>query len=152
MRAWRIVKRHHAESAFDGEGARRYGGRWNSPGIPVVYTSESRALALLEILVGLRDPSSLEAYVVIGIEIDDALVATVSPQDLPASWRASPPGLDTRSLGDLWCRRGETPVLRVPSAVIPPECNLILNPAHPDFDLVSIGGVERFALDARLAR
>ncbi len=63
--AWRIVKSRVSTAAFDGEGARLFGGRWNSPGVPAVYASESRALALLEVLVGLGDTTQLDAYVLL---------------------------------------------------------------------------------------
>src|ERR1700719_2551514 len=88
--AWRIVKARQAAGAFDGDGARVDGGRWNSPGTPVVYTSQSAALAALEILVHLGRASILRAYVLIPCTFDDAVVSRLDRRRLPKSWRSYP--------------------------------------------------------------
>src|SRR3990172_341094 len=88
--AWRIVKARHAPNAFDGEGARLEGGRWNSPGTPLVYASESAALATLELLVHLRRRSILSAYVLIACTFDEALVERLDSKRLPPNWRSYP--------------------------------------------------------------
>jgi RES domain-containing protein len=150
--AWRITKRKHARAAFAGNGARKYGGRWNSPGIPVVYTAESQALAVLEMLVHLDSAELLPAYVLIGVEIDQALVADIDHSRLPRYRRAvpAPPGL--RAIGDEWVLAGRSPVLRVPSTLVPAENNLLLNPLHRDFSRLRIGDPIPFRFDPRLAR
>lgn len=148
--AWRIVKKRHAASAFDGEGARLYGGRWNSPGTSVVYVSESRALALVEVLAGVRSTRPLAAYVLIPAHFDDALVSTVRLAELHEDWRQSPPHPSTQRIGDAWVADQSSSVLRVPSAVIPDECNYVLNPRHPDFVRVEIGAPQELAVDRRL--
>lgn len=148
--AWRIVKERHAAAAFDGEGARRFGGRWNSPGTAVVYVAETRALALLEVLVGLRSTRVLGTYVLIPVRFDDELVEEVAREGLPEGWRRSPPGPETRRAGDAWVAEARSAVLRVPSAVVPDESNFLLNPAHPDFGRIEIGEPEAFAVDPRL--
>lgn len=150
LQAWRIVKRRHADKAFDGEGARLYGGRWNSPGVPVVYLAESRALAALEILAGLQSRESLQAYVLIKVRFEKKLVEQLPLDSLPGKWRTSPPQPDTQALGDLWVREARSAVLRVPSAVIPDEFNFLLNPAHPEFVTIEVSKPISFDLDPRL--
>jgi len=150
--AWRIVKNRHVEKAFDGEGARLYGGRWNSPGAAAVYASESRALATLEILAGLQTNSPLPEYVLIPAEFDDSIVVAVELKELPANWRRNPPRPSTQRLGDDWIASGASAVLRVPSASVPQESNYLFNPRHPAFSEIRIGQPEGAAMDPRLIR
>src|SRR5947209_168483 len=111
--AFRIVKRSFAGSAFSGEGARRYGGRWNSVGTPMVYTSESRSLAALEILVHLEGPA--RGYSVIRCAIPDEVdIEVLAEADLPDEWRSSPASAALAALGDAWVARGASSVLEVP--------------------------------------
>ncbi len=147
--AWRIVKDRLAGTAFDGEGAWRFGGRWNSPGTRMVYTSATRSLAALEILVHLNPPVALK-FVVIPIEFEDAFVEVVNPTQLPADWAEQPPPSSTMRFGDLWVREARSAVMELPSAIIPPERNYLLNPSHPDFRRIRIGEPEPFSFDARL--
>lgn len=147
-RAFRIVKTKRAAAAFDGEGARRTGGRWNSVGTPLVYLASSVALASLEVLVHLDDPALLTAYSVIGVEFEDELVET--PTELATDWNASPAPLSCALLGDEWFRSNRSVVLRVPSAVVPLEANFLLNPRHPDFVKIEIGETLPFGFDERL--
>lgn len=137
--AWRIIKKRHWSTAFDGEGARRYGGRWNSPGTRVVYLAESRALAALEILVGIRSPAPLPGYVLASVRFDESLVDTVPRSSLGSRWREIPPHPSTQQTGDDWAAEGRSALLRVPSVIIPDELNYLLNPAHPDFGAILIG-------------
>lgn len=150
--AWRIVKQKLARSAFSGEGARLYGGRWNSPGRSLVYTSESRALALAEILVHLEFPGALSRYVVFEVEIDQSTVTALDPGELPKNWRAEPAPRRLQAIGDGWIASGTSAVLRVPSAVVAGEFNYLLNPLHPDFSRLVIHGPERFSIDRRLTK
>ena len=85
---WRIVKNRHASTAFDGEGARLYGGRWNSPGTRMVYTSSTISLAVLEVLVNLQEASLLSSYSLISSSVDDALVERLDRSRLPDGWRS----------------------------------------------------------------
>jgi RES domain-containing protein len=148
-RAWRIVKARHAATAFSGEGARLYGGRWNSPGVTVVYASESRALAALENLVHLNPPVTFQ-YVAIPVEFDGSWVETIARRALPADWTDEPPPPSTKAIGDLWVNEGRSAVLVVPSVIVPGEANFLLNPGHRDFRKIRIGKAERFAFDPRL--
>lgn len=152
IKAWRIVKRRHAETAFDGEGARVYGGRWNGPGIAVVYTAETRALATLVVLAGLRSVSALEPYVLIPVTFEIEIVEVLDTATLPRRWRESPPTHDVQAVGDQWVRDGRSAVLTVPSVVIPEEFNYLLNPAHDDFQDIQIGKPTELQIDARLVR
>jgi len=147
--AWRLTKTRYLSSAWDGEGAKRSGGRWNSIGVPVVYTSATLSLALVEVLLHL--PSGiLPAYSAVPIEFDESLVESVRPGLLPANWKDYPPPAETKAIGDRWVADARSALLRVPSVVIPNEVNYVLNPSHPDFGRVRIGTAIPFPFDSRL--
>ena len=148
-KAWRIVKEKHAATAFSGKGAADSGGRWNSRGVPVVYTSNTKSLAALETLVHLNPPVPFK-YVAIRIQFDDALVEIVRAKALPPDWQTEPPPPSTKAMGDAWARAARSAVLALPSVIIPGELNYLLNPAHPDFKTISLGKTEPFAFDSRL--
>ena len=115
---WRIVKAKHAGEAFSGEGARCFGGRWNSPGVAVVYAAESRSLAALEMLVHLNSQSLLSRYVIGRAIVQEKWIESVRISSLPTNWRAFPTSPDQRAIGDHCIRAGTSAVLRVPSAVV----------------------------------
>lgn len=147
--AWRLTKTRYLATAWDGEGARRTGGRWNSVGTAVVYTSGTLSLALVETLVHL--PSGvLPAYSAQPVEFDEAMLAVLTVADLPADWRADPPPASTRAVGDGWALAKGSAVLRVPSVFVPLESNYVFNPRHPDFSRVTIGPPLPFPFDPRL--
>jgi RES domain-containing protein len=150
--AWRIVKKRHAESAFDGEGARRYGGRWNSTGTAVVYVAESKALALLEVLAGIRSMQHGSAYVLIPVHFDEALVRAIDLSRLPDEWNQSPPLSLVQRMGDEWVEQQDSVILEVPSVVVSGEYNYVLDPSHPDFGRIEIGAPQEFSIDPRLTR
>jgi RES domain-containing protein len=150
--AWRIVKRKRAKAAFTGEGARLYGGRWNSAGVAIVYTAASQSLAALEMVVHLESSELLDNYVLFEVEIDESLVAQVELSQLPRNWKADPPPVKVREVGDVWAGAGTSVVLQVPSAILPAEHNFLLNPRHPDFRRLVIGKPAPFRFDPRLAR
>ncbi len=152
LRAWRIVKSRHLADAFTGEGARLYGGRWNSPGTAVVYAAESRALAALELLVHLHASQILASYSIIPVDFAEQLVRTVDTADLPRNWRAYPSPAENRAIGDAWVAERRSVVLAVPSAVVEGDRIFLLNPAHPDFAQVTIGDAEPFAFDERVLK
>jgi RES domain-containing protein len=149
---WRITDKKFKKSAFNGEGARLFGGRWNTPGIPVIYTAESKSLAVLEILVHLDSPDLLQKFVLFEVVIDDACVTDLDQRALPDDWRSDPPPRDAQKLGDDWVGTARSAVLRVPSAIVPGECNFLLNPRHPDFRKLRIGPPQSFFFDPRLTR
>jgi RES domain-containing protein len=150
--AWRIVKARHAANAFDGEGARLEGGRWNSPGTPMVYTSESAALAALEMLVHLGRGSILGAYVLTVCTFEDDLVERLDSNRLPDNWRSYPAPPELQMIGDEWVIAGTSVVLQVPSAVIADDANYLLNPRHRDFAAVRVLRPQPFAFDPRLLK
>jgi len=148
---WRITTARLAATAFSGEGARLYGGRWNPKGLALVYAAESRALALLEMMV--QDAPLRARYVLIPAQLPDALsITSVGVADLPADWRR----LDRRDalqrIGRDWLAQGRSALLAVPSAVLPAERNYLLNPRHPDFSLIIMGEPEALDTDLRLMR
>jgi RES domain-containing protein len=150
MRAFRIVKRRHAVEAFTGEGARAYGGRWNHPGVPMVYAAQTRALAAMETLAHFAGAERRIEFLVFEIEIPDRLVAAVAAGDLPAGWRSREPSGATQDVGSAWQRDGRSVALAVPSVLIPEEFCVLLNPEHPDADKVVINYPVAFEFDERL--
>lgn len=148
-RAWRIVKAKHAAIAFDGEGAWLFGGRWNSPGTRMIYTSATLSLAALETLVHLSPPV-LFKYAAIPVEFDEGLIETLPASALPTDWTAEPPSPSTKLIGDRWVKEARSAVLEVPSVIINAEPNYLLNPAHRDFRKARIGKPVPFAFDSRL--
>ncbi len=152
VNAHRIVRSRFARSAFDGEGARAFGGRWSSPGIAVVYVSSSVPLAMLEVVVHLPAPRLLEDYVLISLRIPERLIEALAPRRLPKDWRESPPPPDAQRIGDDWVASGRYAVLRVPSVLDPGSANYLLNPAHATFKQIEIGRPQRFPFDGRLTR
>lgn len=152
MKAWRIVKKKYAISAFDGEGAFLYGGRWNKPGTRVVYLAGSPSLAALEIIVNTNEPDDLLAipYVLIPVEFDPSLLTRV--ERLPRDWNRNPAPSSTADLGNAWFHSGRSLLLEVPSAVVRFENNYLLNPAHSDFKKITIGRPQSFRFDPRLKK
>jgi RES domain-containing protein len=140
MIAWRLCRRLHAD--LDGEGARRFGGRWNSPGRPVVYLAEHPALAVLEVRVHLDLPLELlpADYVLMQVAMPEAEIA---PGDFPA---------DTIALGNAWLTEARSPAWRVASILVPHAWNILLNPHHPGSVQAEIQSIEPFRFDPRLWR
>jgi RES domain-containing protein len=144
---WRIVNGLYSKEMFGGEGSYRYGGRWNSKGIRVVYTSQNLSLAALELLVHLK-PTEVDNYFVsacaeipedIEIEAIESSSIQYSPNKL-------------KEIGDRWVNSQTSAVLSVSSAVIPEEKNYLLNPNHPDFQRVIFNQPQEFTLDPRLVK
>lgn len=137
--AYRIVAPRWRNSAFTGEGAANYGGRWNSPGRRAVYVAGSRALAALEMLVHLTTPGSrAKPYLIFEVSIPAAAIIGAPATDRPVE------------TGDAWLRSGRSPALRVPSVLIPEEPNYLLNPLHPGFSRIIPGMPREFLFDHRL--
>ena len=150
MRAYRITREEFAED-LSGEGARRFGGRWNRKGFSALYTASSISLAALEVLAHTSIHTMPEDLVVVEIEIPDEASRTVVPlYSLPENWRSFPAPAQLADLGTDWLRKNETLALEVPSVLIPKETNFILNPRHSEFEDVKIVEVQPFAFDARL--
>lgn len=151
MQLYRLVHSKWAAQAFDGEGARLYGGRWNSKGQLCVYTAGSEALAILEILVHLNNRNALKQYRLFQLTIAAEEVLSVSPANLPFSWQQQPASIDTARIGDSWLAQRASLALSVPSVIAPRENNILLNPQHSHFNqcLATITELE-FLPDPRL--
>ena len=147
---WRIVKTKHAASAFDGEGARRSGGRWTSVGRRAVYASSTVALAALEMIAHLDSTVPLAAYTLIEVNVPESLVTAVDLAALPSNWRQYPSPQELQAIGDSWLDAKRSAVLKVPSALVAVEYNYVINPQHPDFALITTGPPLAFPLDPRL--
>jgi len=148
--AWRITPARYKDAAFNGEGAKEYGGRFNRVGTPMVYTSESLALATLELLTKINSRSRAKGRVCLAVRLDEAQVFVRNEDDLPEGWDARPYGPTSQEIGDAWIRSQASLVLRVPSIVIPREHNYLINPRHPDASDLEIGDPEPLGLDPRI--
>ncbi len=148
--AWRITTKREPGVAFDGEGARLYGGRWNRPGTRLVYAAEHLSLAALELFVHLDPEDQPRVLFRFRVELPDDPLELLPRERLPASWRDYPAPDETAALGTDWARRGEGLALVVPSVVIPEENNVLLNPAHPRFRELKIEAGEPFSFDPRM--
>ena len=115
-----------------------------------MYTAESQSLAALELLVHLERSDLLREYVVIRARFDSSLITRVAKTDLPKDWRANPPPASARTIGDAWIAHEPSPVLELPSAIIPAEKIYLLNPEHIAFPQIEIGEPVRFEFDWRL--
>ncbi len=153
MRTLYRVSRSKYAGDLSGEGARLGGGRWNHKGTPIIYTAENRSLAAMEALVHMMSPDFLRGRKMVSIGVPESIVPKDSDVgSLPTDWRKYPPSFIVASRGTNWATNGESLLLRVPSAVILHEFNVLINPAHPDMKSVKIVAVEDFVYDERLHR
>ena len=152
MRLYRFCRKRQAND-LSGTGAKLVGGRWNSPGVAMLYTSENRALALAEYWVHVH-PSNLPTDVcVVEIEVPDtARIMSIPLSSLPENWRVEPPLTSLRQAGDQWVLNKQSLILEAPSAVMPLESNYILNPAHQVMARVSIISTTVYVWDRRMKR
>jgi RES domain-containing protein len=150
MICWRLCKRKWARTAFSGAGAAEFPGRWNSPGMRVVYCADSLALAALEALVHVEDRTILShaRFVAVEVRLADELVHL--PKALPPGWNRTPVRRSVREFGDTFLASGSEPAMRVPSAVIPNGMIYVINPLHPLFPRITIGPPIPFRFDQRL--
>jgi RES domain-containing protein len=149
VRVWRIASATH--TAFDGEGARRFGSRWTPRGVRAVFTSATLSLAALERFVNTDPDLEPDELVAMAVDIEsNVAIETVAVADLPADWRTYPAPSMLAEIGERWLRASKSVVLSVPSAVIPSERNFILNPAHEDFARLTIHSAEPFRFDPRM--
>ncbi len=136
---------------FDGEGAFRFGGRWNSCGTRILYTAGSLSLAALEMLVHLNNEEILLAYSFASAVFHESLILPVEDfRPLPENWSASPPPLDIQRIGDEWAEAQASVVLKVPTSVLPVEFNYLINVEHPRFSKVKLGELRAFTFNERL--
>lgn len=152
LSAWRLVRAARADDAFSGEGARLFGGRWNPPGLRATYLSGARSLAALEVLVHQSDRIPVGLFYFFEVRFPEALVSTITANELGAQWRSYPPRAPTVALGREWILQKRSAVLRVPSVLIPEECNYLLDPEHPQSGEIEIGHKAPFVFDTRLLK
>lgn len=150
MIVFRLSKSRYSQ-VLSGRGAERSGGRWNSKGVPMVYTGESRALCTAEIAVHLPLGNVPTDYMLITIDIPAPIaLQEIDPAALPADWQSFPHPNVTQEIGDHFITQNTFLVLKAPSAVVKGDFNFLLNPLHPDFAKVKIIAVEPFTFDKRL--
>ena len=148
---WRITTARFARSAFTGEGARLYGGRWSPKGVPMVYTAANQSLAMLEMLV--QDQPLRARYVMIEARIPSTVrIERVSIDDLPSDRRELGARQKLQAIGAEWASKRKAAVLAVPSAIVPRESNYLLNPLHPAFKRIKIGKPSTVETDLRLIK
>ncbi len=149
IKVYRIVGKNRIDSAFDGEGSRVYGGRWNNKGISAVYTSDSLALSSLETIIHLPTYDLLENYVYFRISLDTKMVYD-SPT--PVGWDERPNSSIARSIGDEWVTKNTSPAMKVPSILVPESYNFIINIHHPDYSDIRIDYPKPLIFDSRLKK
>ncbi|MAM00347.1 RES family NAD+ phosphorylase [Hydrocarboniclastica marina] len=153
MKFYRITKRKHRESAFTGQGASLYPGRWNHRHHRAVYLTESVSLAQLEILVHLREEDGLADYVLFEVDISEDKIQLLHDEDYPDNWAKEPATSSTRDIGTEFMNRHTALGLRVRSSVVHQEYNLLLNPMHADAASVIENATETTVrFDPRLER
>jgi len=154
---WRIGSDTPAYEAHDlgGKGAEKDGGRWNPVGLPVAYTSPTRALACLETVIHLNSGGlPLNRYLV-EIDVPDDVWSKAQVLDLsalPVGWDAEPPGKVSIDLGASWLKAKSSALMVVPSVIVPEEQNVLINPLHTDAGRVTAKKVRRWTYDPRLMK
>lgn len=151
LKLYRLVLPRYSASAFSGEGAFLIGGRWNSPGVRVVYTTSSVALAVLEALAYRKAKKPLAPRHLFELTLAEGQLTRLGPEQLAEDWAAYPHADGTQRLGDAWVAAGETVGLSVPSVLAPPEVNVLLNPQHPEFAVLRMGGPTLYPINPQLA-
>lgn len=150
MIVYRLANRKYAND-LSGIGAEIAGGRWNFKGTRILYTADSRALCMAEIAVHTPIGVMPKDYFLISIEVPDySRIIQINPKDLPEDWRKFPYSRITQELGNSFIGKKEVLYIKVPSAVVLGDFNILINPAHGDFDKVKIIKTERFDFDERL--
>ncbi len=148
MLVYRLCKKKYS-SDLSGNGARRYGGRWNYPGTSLVYTSEVASLAVLEILVHLRIEDASMPFIITTLDIGNS-IKVIEQKDLPKNWQRADGSIYLMNTTKTWIEEQQSVGLKVPSVILPIENNILLNPEHPKFINVKIVAQEEFSFDKRL--
>jgi RES domain-containing protein len=153
VQVWRLTTRKYAATAFSGIGNRRVGSRWVPEGRLAIYTSENLSTAVLETLVHIDPNHFRDNFVCIKAEVPDNITMDeVSLADLPDDWQRRFEDSELQQVGAQWIDRGSSAVLIVPSAVVPQERNVIINPQHEDFGKIVLSPAEPYLFDTRLLR
>ncbi len=149
IKVYRITRHKYKDTILDGIGAAKYGGRWNKPGIPVIYCSESRALAVLETLVNIRNIGYMpKDYMMLTLEIN-ADIISLPIQSLSKDWSQFQYTNETQSKFGNFVTKYPGMVLKVPSVVIPQEFNYLIDP-HTSSNAIKIVDIVDLKMDSRL--
>lgn len=150
MEVFRLSKKKYAQE-LSGKGASKSGNRWNSKGTEIIYTAESRALAMSEILVHLSLATFPKDFMMIEILIPDTIkIREIKQQNLPENWNNHPPNMETQKIGDEFIDTRDACILKVPSAVVKGDFNYLINPYHKDFKKIKIVSITDFPFDSRI--
>jgi RES domain-containing protein len=150
MRVFRLSKKKYSKE-LSGKGASKSVNRWNSKGTEIIYTAESRALAMAEVVVSLTLATLPSDYVMIEIDIpDDIKIKEIKLKDLPRNWNNHPPNITTQKIGDNFIDSIDDCVLKTPSAVVQGDSNYLINPYHKGFKKIKILNVFDFPFDKRI--
>ena len=149
MLVYRIGRTRFANDTT-GEGARLFGGRWNHKLTPCIYTSESRALALLEYTANVNIEDIPRALSITTFEIETENILEIPMTDLPGNWMTSPAPSSTKDFGTILLEKKRHPIIKIPSAIVPDEFNFLINPAHSESVGFRIIDVKDFVYDVRL--
>jgi RES domain-containing protein len=149
MKVYRLSRAAYAND-LTGLGSSFKGARWNSIGIEIIYTAESRALAMAEIMVHFTAAMVPADYKMVILDVpEDLNIQHITVDSLPPNWNVFPYLSSTQSVGDAFIKGNKFPVLRVPSAVVMGDYNFLLNPHHPEFKKITIEKTEKFPFDSR---
>jgi RES domain-containing protein len=152
MEVFRLSREKFA-TTLSGVGAALKGGRWNSPGIEMIYTAQNRSLAMAEVAVHFTFATLPDDYKMITIMIpDDLLVLEIIESSLPNDWRNFPHPVSTQIIGNSFIENRIAPILKVPSAITKGDFNFLINPYHEDFKKIQIQHIESFPFDPRMAK
>jgi RES domain-containing protein len=153
VQLFRLARRPFVQGpggAFSGEGAYLAGSRWNTPGHRMAFAAQSESLATLEYLVHATNEAFFHDTVLVIAELDDRYITALDPQTLPKDWRSFPPAHSTQRIGDEWLASGGSVAMQVPSAIVPRERNVVIDPRHRDFAKLKVLAMENW--DATAAR
>lgn len=150
MKVYRLAKNKFVND-LSGEGARLYGGRWNKKGDALLYFSEHLSLCVLELLTRIDYDLITKDYSYIEAEIpSELIIPLLKPEKVAKGWRDNPPVSRTQDYGAKWLRSGSSMGLSVPSAVLPTELNILINPSHESFSQLKVSKAFPLDLDARV--
>lgn len=150
MRVFRLSRKKYA-SELSGKGAAKFSNRWNSKGTEIIYSAESRALAMAEVAVHLTFATIPSDYMMIEIEIPDYVeIKLLEDKNLPKKWNNHPPDISTQKIGDDFIEAQDFCVLKVPSAVVRGDFNYLINPYHKHFKSIIITEIQTFLFDKRI--
>ena len=152
MHIWRVCRARFAGEAFSGEGARRFGGRWNSRGVPMVYASSSLALAAIEMFIHLEPNQQPDDLVSIAAALPEGEPARAHGTGPIASGMVGGRFEPLRAIGDKWIREKSSLAIWVPSAALRTEWNVLVNPLHPAIAEIRVEEPQAFHFDARMFR